>query len=138
MRNVITVEDWVNSFQMKRKAETEGEELNGQPEKHFFPRLIDLQKMLVEGKTGPDAQVSPLINAVSGRAEWPVEEARPLNNYGTLMTDRVSVIGKGKVQFIPFVDGYDVVSGYIIRAGDPATGKVLCSPDGTPFIRSSP
>lgn len=138
MRNVITVEDWVNSFQMKRKAETEGEELNGQPEKHFFPRLIDLQSMLAQGKTGPAAEQSPLVNPVSGKAEWPQEEPRPLTNYGALISDRAAFIGKGKVQFIPFVDSYDVVSGYIIRAGDPATGKVLCSPDGTPFIRSSP
>lgn len=137
MRNVIAVEGWVSSFQMKRAVKPEGAELDGQPEKHFYPMLGDLQKMLLEDKTVTSLDAPPLINPVTGKAEWPIEDPRPLKNYRSLVADRASFIGKGCVEFIPFVDGNDVVSGYVIRAGDPETGKVLCS-NGMPYVRSSP
>ena len=149
MGNVMTVENWVNSYQLAKEASAPPREPAPPPEagreplppKHarFYPRLEELQDMLLANKQINSIEQSPLINPVTKKAEWPIEEPRPIKNYRSLSTDRSSVIGKGVVQFIPFYseDNDEVMCGYLIRAGDPETGKVLCS-DGVPYVRGSP
>ncbi len=135
MQNVMTVESWVSAYQVNRARR-----LSENPEQEIpvYPTLDDLKKTLLEQKQISSLEQSPLVNPVTKLPEWPEEEQRPVKNYRALIDDRQSVIGKGKVQFIPFVGDGDIIAGYLIRAGDPETGKVLCGENGQAYTRSSP
>lgn len=135
LRNLITVEGWVNDYQLRRPM-PKSSPTNTQEYKSIYPRLDDLKKLLLKEKTIGSISESPIINPVTKMKEWPKETPHPIKDYRGIADDNKAVIGKGVVEFIPFVDN-DVVVGYLIRAGDPATGVVISSND-SPIIRSNP
>lgn len=131
IRNLITVEEWINNYQLSRKSAENAEE-----ERRIYPRLIDLQNLLLKSGKIASLNKPPISNPYTGRPEWPKESPHPVKDYRTLLSDKDSEIGRGCIEYIPFVES-NVVIGYLLRAGDPATGRVFCS-DGLPCIRSSP
>jgi|LakMenEpi03Aug12_release.lakeMendotaPanAssembly.Ray.scaffolds.fasta_scaffold267197_2 hypothetical protein len=126
MRNLLAVDSWVNRYRMSRTP------LAGAG----YPRLADLKNYLLSKKLTSSTDISPLINPVTRKHEWPIETPRQIREYRLLVQDKEYFIGKGVVEFSPFVEG-GLTSGYLIRAGDPRTGKVLCT-NGEPFVKSSP
>lgn len=128
--NLITVDGWVNTYQLNRKEGPSAFE-----DRPVFPRLKDLQAMLSK-KSGSGSPDSPILNPVSKLPEWPEEKPRTIKEYRRLLSDKSSFIGKGKIEYVPLMEGNYVV-GYLIRAGDPETGKVFCTND-SPCVRSNP
>lgn len=152
MQNVITVENWVNKYQTstdpevlnsQEPADDGGLESNATEEdrqkrpKVAYPRLEEMQKQMCR-EQNTHSIMAPLINPVTNKPEWPIESPRPIKNYRALSADRSSYIGRGSVEFIPFYPerSDELTCGYLIRAGDPQTGKVLCV-EGVPYIRLS-
>lgn len=131
IRNLITVEGWINSYQLKRKPGASMEQ-----EKPIYPRLKDLQDLLMQSKQVRSLSEPPLKNPVSGLAEWPIESPKSVKDYRRLLSDKESQVGAGSIEYIPFVESGAVI-GYALRAGDPVSGKVFCT-NGNPCLRSSP
>lgn len=126
LRNLLAVDSWVNRYRMSRATGAGAS----------YPRLADLKEYLFSKHQTDSADRSPLVNPITKQHEWPIETTRKIREYRQLVQDRESYIGKGVIEFSPFVEDGSV-SGYLIRAGDPQTGKVLCT-NGAPFIKSSP
>ncbi|MBX9686694.1 MAG: hypothetical protein K2X27_08330 [Candidatus Obscuribacterales bacterium] len=120
------MESWVNRYQMSRPSE----------ESKVFPRLADLQKLPLSKRKDRALNFQGLLNPVSGKREWPRESPCRIADYRRILADQQSFVGRACIEYLPLVEKNSVI-GYIIRAGDPETGKVLCS-NGRPCIRSNP
>lgn len=96
----------------------------------MYPASLDsdMKRLLAVEQYPQNPTTCGLLNPATGKHEWPsIEPYAPEKDYSRHSTDR---LGRGVLELTLVRDRRGNGIGYIIRAGDPVSGRVACSREG--------